>query len=288
MIERFNFYDVYGYLIPGLTLVILLWLPVGIITGKLPDDKAASLAVVLVIAYIIGLHLHSMATNAYPSRTMKGSDGNPQYPSVGLLDEKSEIGTDLKRRLQKNVESWFGIDIAAGKDANTLIAQRRQDAYNLCRPIVTAQKSYAEQFQGLYALARGMSVSCALAAPYYLGWAAWVWKRKDLGDAALVIIAAYAAIALCVAVAVALGKGDRLQNDQLGLFVVAILLLGSGYLVGSRFTVSSETSEILIIGAIVLIAVSVRFFALYKYFTVAHARTLWSEFASNSPERPRP
>jgi len=34
MIERFNFFDVYGYLLPGGLLMVLTWLPFGLISGR--------------------------------------------------------------------------------------------------------------------------------------------------------------------------------------------------------------------------------------------------------------
>lgn len=47
MIERFNFYDIYGYLLPGATLVGLLWLPFGIITGTWPAAQLSEAVFVL-------------------------------------------------------------------------------------------------------------------------------------------------------------------------------------------------------------------------------------------------
>lgn len=54
MIERFNFYDVYGYLLPGLVLTALLGLPFWIAGRLTPPAQFASAALAIVIGYVLG------------------------------------------------------------------------------------------------------------------------------------------------------------------------------------------------------------------------------------------
>ena len=72
MIERFNFYDIYGYLLPGATLVGLLWLPFGIITGVWPTAQLSEAVFVLVFSYVIGHVLHTISSKAVPSMVRDG------------------------------------------------------------------------------------------------------------------------------------------------------------------------------------------------------------------------
>jgi hypothetical protein len=44
VIERFNFYDVFGFFIPGSVLLLLLWLPVGLARRSFPSSDLTSSA----------------------------------------------------------------------------------------------------------------------------------------------------------------------------------------------------------------------------------------------------
>lgn len=294
MIERFNFYDVYGYLAPGIALLGLLWIPFGMVTGKLPDDKLASLAVVLLLGYIVGFFLHSMSTNAFPSQTLTDAAGKPAYPTVVLLDQKNNLlGEDLKKRVQANVKAWFGIDVAAGTNADATIAARRQDAYKLCRQIVNASGGYAQQFQGLYSLMRGLAVVLWLAAPYNAGWAVAAWTPVPTALAQWLVTLSIVAMAVFAANGVTAFfrlSGDyqvnRTRLDRAALGMLGILLFAAAYLEATHYTVYYETAGILALTAIAYVAAGLRFYALYRTFTVEHARAVWSEFGVQPDVRP--
>jgi hypothetical protein len=295
MIERFNFYDVYGYLAPGIVLLALLWAPIGIVTAKVPDDKLASLAVVLLLGYVVGFFLHSMSSNAFSSQTLTSADGKPAYPTVALLDKNDHLlGEDLKKRVQANVMGWFGIDVAAGQDANRAIAARRQDAYKLCRQIVNAGGGYAQQFQGLYSLMRGLAVGFWLGALHTVGWALAAWRSAPL----TVFAQTLATVAILAMVALAVNgvrpffrlsadaTANRAGLDRAALGMLALLLFAAGYLEGMRATVYYETAGLLSLAALVYVAAGFRFYALYRTFTIEHARAVWSEFGAQTEVRP--
>ena len=50
MVEKFNFYDIYGYLLPGLVLIGLFWLPFGLILNLWPKAELSSALLVLLLA----------------------------------------------------------------------------------------------------------------------------------------------------------------------------------------------------------------------------------------------
>ena len=75
MINKFNFYDIYGYLLPGLVLLTLLWLPYGLITGQWPGGgQLVTTLLGIPLAYVAGHLLRSLEVF---SSTLKGSNRFP-------------------------------------------------------------------------------------------------------------------------------------------------------------------------------------------------------------------
>ena len=64
MIERFNFYDIYGYLLPGLALVGFGWLPFGLLSRSFPKNELLSAVLVLAFGYVLGHLLQNLLTTA--------------------------------------------------------------------------------------------------------------------------------------------------------------------------------------------------------------------------------
>ena len=65
MIDRFNFYDIYGYLLPGLVLSALLGLPLALIAGKLPPAELGSALAAVVLGYVVGQIGHAFARRVF-------------------------------------------------------------------------------------------------------------------------------------------------------------------------------------------------------------------------------
>ena len=60
--DRFNFYDVYGYLLPGLVTLGLFALPFRIVAGfQLPSEWSGTF-VALVVGYVVGHVLQNLAS----------------------------------------------------------------------------------------------------------------------------------------------------------------------------------------------------------------------------------
>jgi hypothetical protein len=65
---KFNFYDIYGFALPGFLLVAILWLPFGLIQKSWPDPELSSALIGVVLVYIAGHLLQTVARQVLPSR----------------------------------------------------------------------------------------------------------------------------------------------------------------------------------------------------------------------------
>lgn len=170
MIERFNFYDVYGYLFPGAVMLGLGLAPIAVSRSHPPSLEWTSAVAALLVSYVLGHVMQELARVALPSTVVKGSDNVARYPSDVLLDDTDPtIPKLMKDRLGAIVLRDFGIDI---HDRN-----QRQSFFNVCRQALQASDSpsYAEQFQGLYTFMRGLAFAAIAAAIEYLGWVYGSW-----------------------------------------------------------------------------------------------------------------
>jgi hypothetical protein len=186
MIQNLNFYDVYGYLLPGLTFLLLIWLPKAVIRPHVPSGEWSSAIVAVAVAYIAGHILQMMAQGALPS-DVKGHLGRRRVPSDWILDANNKtFSPEFKARLWKRIIESFEIDVdittlPSDFDEESLddISKKRQDAFMLCRSALVRGKSvfYGEQLEGMYALMRGLTAAFGIGAIYHLGWTAAVWSN---------------------------------------------------------------------------------------------------------------
>lgn len=169
MIERFNFYDLYGYLIPGFIFLALLWLPFGLTDETLLELDWSSALLGLVFGYVVGHLIQGLAIAGFPS-------DKPRFPSDVLLDDDDKtFSPELQKRLVQRISQEFEIDVTnAGNPNPTILEKRRFDAFMLCRRRLIQKEvaSYAEQFEGMYTLMRGVATACTFATGYYLGFLA--------------------------------------------------------------------------------------------------------------------
>jgi len=301
MIERFNFYDVYGYLIPGLVMTGVIIVPYGIVTRHWPSTELASVAIVLVAAYIVGHFVQAMASGAIPSKLVTDKSGNPTYPSVLMLNPSNpRIQATLRKRIAALVKARFDIDlditteivdttsdavVARDGKSDKSIASERNNVFYLCRPVVNKTSSYAEQFQGLYVLMRGLFVSCLLGAAFYIGWLIAYLRNVDLDKVASLMFVAALVLNLVVSVWRAFDRQRAHHDlDTAGLVVLAFALLTAGILVAARPDIGPSLNArngytIASIGAGLTIA-AFRFYALYRYFADEFANAVWTYFGA--------
>ena len=167
MIDRLNFYDIYAYLLPGTLLLILLWLPFGILGNT--QLSIGSLFVGIVLGYLAGHVLQAMAREMFPSKEQT-KDGRRSPSSILLDAEDNELTKEMKIQLKDQIQKIFNLDVYSRSKTDDADCSRR-DAFHLCRARVvnSDRDSYAEQFQGMYALLRGCAMACLLAALVFSG-----------------------------------------------------------------------------------------------------------------------
>ena len=284
MTIKFNFYDIYGFALPGFLLLAVLWLPFGLIDGQWPDAEFSSALLGVILAYIAGHLLQTVAHNAMPSDFMEGR----RYPSAVFLDSGARPFTnEFKRRLANQIRRAFDLDISpniAGPQADGV----RADAFFLCRSALVKSKTaiYAEQFEGLYALMRGLSAAFAVAVAYYLGWAfsgqlrflkafgfMQTWKLSGLVALAGVIGALYALMLV-----------SRDSRDRRAKFAMSALLLiaafATGYHLGLPKVGTSEHRYQLLAAAVFSFFAAERCYWGYTYFAKEFAKAVYRDFSN--------
>jgi len=288
MIERFNFYDLYGYLVPGIAVIVVLWLPSGLHQSALPDSKILSVAATLVVAYVTGHFIQSMATMAMSSAEID-SQGNRVYPSDRLLNKSdSTFSADLKSRIANNVIEWFALSVDVDsdvKDTKSPLSAIRQDAFFLCRRIGNESSTYAEQFQGLYSLTRGLAVAFGIGLFYSCGWL--------LGESVHsfpFVVPAADSLAVFVALSLSrfFNKDYRQIRDieRVSLAAFALFLAMVGAIAGRTQTLSQGGDLVLAGCAVLYLCACYRFLVSYRFYSVEFAKAVWRHFAAEPNRRP--
>ena len=196
MLKRFNFYDIYGYLLPGIAFLILLWLPFAVIDtspflaisgDKMPNPLVFSF-LGLVVAYIVGHALHSRSAKALSFSILDNRILNPKhnkrYPSDLYLDSETEnlpnalkkylLPKDLREQLETQIDRRFGIKVGGIAAPNKFeLMKSRKAAFLLCRDELNHKDKavYVEQLQGMYAMLRSLSVTFMSGCIFHFGWA---------------------------------------------------------------------------------------------------------------------
>lgn len=165
MVQRLNFYDVYGYLIPGALLLGIVSLPFALTRSFSAAGFAEGLAF-LIIAYIAGHLVQAVAESAISSKVP--SMKRFRYPSEILLDpsEPRCLSAEIRASVVHIVSSVLNI-LPTSLDPDT----PPKDTFLLGRSILIVHGAnvYPEQFQALYSMMRGLVAVSALGISYILG-----------------------------------------------------------------------------------------------------------------------
>ena len=304
MIEKFNFYDVYGYFLPGALFLAILWIPFGIASGSWPPTDWTSALIAVGIAYILGHLIQNVATRAIPSRRTKGPTGKIRNPSEIYLDkDNTELPDPVKEKIAGFVNAQFGLVLRINNSEEELVKSSeiekvdddRNNAFLLARQVLIQGKavSYAEQFQGMYALTRGLFSVLVLGFAYWLGWAGSVLRWGLLVNIAIVVLPLALLLLILVNIAVlrnihlamfwktsdpfAKRMVDRIANfGYAGVLLVALLAMG--YLLGLSREAKPQNSALLAIFAAFALIASLRAFGAYEYFATRFASTVWRDY----------
>lgn len=279
MIAKFNFYDVYGYFLPGLLLLTLLWLPFGMAYGRWPSGELVTALLAIPLAYVAGHILQIFAIRVFPSTTKL-----KRFPSDVILDKTNPIfSSEFKTRLAVKIKDTYGLDVY-GDPATA--SRQRNDALFLCRSALIKAKaaSYGEQFEGMYSLMRGLTLAFLLGASHIAGWCSvfitrvrpWVLPSL-LG-------------ALCIAIAIEFWQSPPPAKPARGkaiasLVAVVLALLCGGYGLAEGQVISVKLRYLLV--GVVLIAglLSRKCYHAYRSFTWEFAKAVYRDFATY--EKPR-
>lgn len=277
MIERFNLYDLYGYLLPGLTLLGLLWLPFGMALSLWPPLQLGSAIFALAVGYVSGHILHELSRWAFPSHTLR--DGIRLLPSDEVLDDDDRtFSEEIKTKIRNKIFEWYKIDATKRENRRTAFAMCRNEL------LQKGRVSYAEQFQGLYALMRGVGAGCFLATANVFGWAIGSVLNRDLAldSAQLVTLASTLTFALVCLKVEWSGEVRKVQSRWPNYRYAALLVLlwAGGITAGLRSQSSSpETiwSSFLILTGL-LAAAGIICIGTYKSFSQNFASTVYKDF----------
>lgn len=299
MIEKFNFYDIYGYFLPGAVVLLLFWLPMGIVQHKWPSGDWISALLGAVLAYVTGVLLQTFADRVLPSRVERvtGDDARDRYPSQKLLDPYDkdyggmQLSDTVKNGLPNLVHEKFGIDpsdLGVNKSPDKAKDRARNDAFLLARHyLVTAKEaSYVEQYEGMYALTRGITAAFGVAAVYYSGWAIG-FMRADFALAFAYGVLTFGLVTAILATLFMVYKRKRnFRMELLGGAGALFASLGLGFGLGGRFSGNSEQAALLVLLALAALLASLRAYRFYKEFTETFAITVWRDFFVSAKKPP--
>ena len=137
------------------------------------------------------------------AKTQKGGDA---YPSDYFLDpaELTKFSKTVRQELQSSVKDIFHIELNAdspGEESLNEVSRARQDAFRLARfALLKARvETYSQQFQGLYALMRGLAGAFWMGSAYMLG-----WSMSSISDPYVHCLKLAGCVGLATAVTIAL------------------------------------------------------------------------------------
>jgi hypothetical protein len=288
LIEKFNFYDIYGYFLPGAAFLAVLWIPFGVVRNSWPSHDWSSALIAAVFAYIVGHLMQSVASNAVPSWKAKSTDTDVRYPSEVYLDAtNTTLPTPAKQKINELMTSQFGLNLRVDQVGDATIDKARNNAFLLARQILIQGKavSYAEQFQGMYALTRGLLSAFALASVYWLGWAAAIVKNRWIVSGAVIVMVGSVLILINISAVMVrniLDAPRRKKYEAVYSLFLLISFFTIGYALGVRYAATHGQSALLAFLAGWAFIASFRAYGAYNFFAERFAITVWRDYLAFS------
>ncbi|MDQ5823412.1 MAG: hypothetical protein M3441_04260 [Chloroflexota bacterium] len=160
MQDKFDIYDLLGYIIPGaLALGLLYWFSTGFLalTWPLELNSLGESLVLIVVGYFFGQIVQAVG-HKLSRRYIEKWGG--YFSQQFVHPDNTTFSAEFKKQVQQCAEEAFGIPYAP-PDANEKIqVAQRQEIYQLCYTLVMAEKlgQRAQLFIGTYGLYRGLIV----------------------------------------------------------------------------------------------------------------------------------
>jgi hypothetical protein len=293
--ESLNFYDLYGYLFPGVAFTLLLVFPFWCYRHGPPANFGLGSAFAATIAaYIAGQLLQTIAANALPPK-IRDKHGKLRFPSEIVLDHDDEtfIG-EVRHEVAAQVQVVFGIDV---NDLKKLTPNRR-DAFFLCRDALVASKqaTYVEQYQGMYSLMCGLSAALLLGAGYLAGWALAFAQARNSVFAERALLPIGIALALISAVAVHWRRFEqtpgfdrtRFEHAAAWYLLAGLLLaLGAvGHFLGGVMKTTPQQGAGFAAAWAVAVLLYFRCRGAYEFFAKEYAKAVWRGFLASRKVAP--
>lgn len=287
MIEKFNFYDVYGYFLPGLALIAVLWLPFGLVAHIWPKGDWGSAIIAVALAYFVGHLMLYVSTNVVPSIDVKKSrPGKERNPSETVLDADADskvLSSAARDKIAEAVRQEFKMELHIDNSTGDFDGDRK-GAFFFARQRLILEKveGYAEQFQGMYSLARGLVVAFAVGTVYYFG---WILSRFEFRGVHLVVVGynflcLLALVNLVMRIMWAENREEKRKRERRFAVAFLLLFLGVGWMVGLQYRLDARECISLALAAAASLILSFRCYIQYRFFSVQFAVTVWRDFAA--------
>jgi len=276
VIQRLNFFDIYGYLIPGVVLLALAF-PLFSSTWHMGWGEAV---VGLILAYVIGHLLHGLA------RIFFSFNRNGRAPSDYLLDQDNqELRPSEKLKLkEKYAPQGFFID-----DENKDIrSYARVATFFACRRFLVAKDvaGYIEQFEGMYSLTRNAAMSTLLGSALYFGIAcSSLWRANVIWDNhAMVIVSSLLVLLTGISTLVNQKLFEQKKKTALwawlaiGSIFLVVFLVGVGAAKKPGFFLDASSAWVAwLIGASCLSA-TIQLYVRFRDFALDFSRAVYRDY----------
>jgi hypothetical protein len=275
VIEKFNFYDIYGYFLPGLILIGVLWLPFGLVRNEWPPTDWSTAVIAAGVAYVFGHLMQMVAAEAIPS-----TKGAGRFFGVALLDQESKLLSEVKIKLRALIQNQFGIDIEPNQPIDKERDNRRNTAFYLARQalVVGNAAKYAEQFEGMYSWERGLVATLSIACAYWLGWAAGVIRSDWLLKAAILLLG----ISMWSLFNTFAPTFPEHLHKTIRAWSLLAIALSIGSCEAHTGYVTSRQAGLFLFLAILALAASIRAYDAYRSFAETFATSIWRDYVAFS------
>lgn len=251
--------------------------------------------VAIVVAYVVGFHLYGLAELTLLSKMKIGREW--QHYSAFLLydhDPTKTFDSTMRERIRDYIRGYFDNTPEGQEHARFLPARTALLHHKLA--------TYVEQAQGMYVMARGISLACGLGTLYLFGWLASGLpdSRRPRIIAGLVAAASVVAAAFGAAMLAWVKRGDgaaprfaarvfrvsdpkdRVTFERRGAwFIVGALgafLMAVASWRARTVTVTDYTVPYLTVAMFGCVLASLRSYAAFRYFALVFARTVYEHF----------